>query len=585
MAKTKNKVSPAHPTKRYKSKERLLKVLRWLAGTSLPEILLVTTFVLSRYLNNIDFTYPAELIGPIVLLGLMATAVYYLFRVILGPLRAHWAALPAVYLLYSFQLYAGRYDEIVRVLLPQGLETVFAKSLLFVLLLMIACGLFGWLAGKLFVLKQVRKLQPAKVVLFFVLFLFASQVVKVSVKLVEIAPELGYRHTMTMPAKDPSKPVTKPDIYYLVFDRYTNNEALKQQYGYDNSYFTDFLANEGFVTRDQAYANYAFTLSSISSTMAMQYHTELGKRYSGNSHQTAIPYRHILDNPPVAEILKREGYQYNQVSSWSDYTRLVGTADDDPAKSFRLNALWFDYYPSDLARDIINKSVLSPFLKKGITVGKSPIIKYELDRNPYENLEAQMAGLKHIANNSTDKPQFSFAHVLVPHDPYIYNADGSPATYDSARNDNGVDEFVKYTNQITYINKRTEDLIKAIKQASPDAVIILQADEGSYPKDFRHALTPSSYYNPATLEVPKMQQKFGILASYYMPGVDESTVRQELDSSVNAFRFVLSHYLGYKIDMLPDCHFASGNKFNLYQYQLVTDKLTGRPNPTECASY
>ena len=72
-----------------------------------------------------------------------------------------------------------------------------------------------------------------------------------------------------------------------------------------------------------------------------------------------------------------------------------------------------------------------------------------------------------------------------------------------------------------------------------------------------------------------MKQKLGILASYYMPGVDKDIVKNEINSSVNSFRFVLDHYLGYNLAMLPDCHFAAGDKYSLYDYELITDRLLG----------
>jgi sulfatase-like protein len=243
------------------------------------------------------------------------------------------------------------------------------------------------------------------------------------------------------------------------------------------------------------------------------------------------------------------------------------------------------FYLSDLQRDILHKSVFSPWLKKGISLGKKPIIKYDLDRNPQENFNAQMSSLKSIASRSDkSQPNFTFAHVLAPHPPYVFNQDGSSPGYDNEANDNGVDEKVKYTNELTYVNKRIKDLIGYIRQRSPNAVIFIQADEGPYPKQFRGEIEADHYYDPRNLSLPEMKQKFGIMASYYMPGVETDDVKN-IDASVNVFRFILDHYLGYNLPMLPDCQFAMGNKFQVYNYQLVTDKLTGEPAPPSCKNY
>jgi hypothetical protein len=133
---------------------------------------------------------------------------------------------------------------------------------------------------------------------------------------------------------------------------------------------------------------------------------------------------------------------------------------------------------------------------------------------------------------------------------------------------------------VTYLNTRLKELISHIRSKSPDAVIIIQADEGPYPKDFRFKLEPGHYYDPADLTDEKMRQKFSILASYYLPGVADAQVT----SSVNVFRTVLNRYLGYSLPMLPDCHLSTGDKFTIYSYQEVSQRLTGESDPS-CSQY
>jgi hypothetical protein len=560
------------------------KVVGVLARSGLLEVLLVSSLVLSRYYANIDFSYPSEVVAPILLLGGLGFIAFYIFRIFLGVLGAHIAGLLVAYSLYGFQYVSPRFMLIARGLLPHGLETTFTVSLVVVGLMMLVAGLLGWGGAWFLHRKWFRAFQPSKILVFFVLFVFASAFIKVGLKLIEIRQELAYEHKTSMPAKTKDA-TSKPDIYYIVTDRYANSPTLKSQYQYDNSAFTDFLRDQQFVVRDDAYANYPFTMSSISSTLSMDYHAGLGAMFGGDQYQAAFPYRAILNDPPVAQILKREGYSYNQVSSWWDFTRVGINADTRPTESFRLTVFGKHFLQSDLARDIINKSVLSPWLKKGLHVNGWPVLTYDQDDNPYQNFEKQMNALKSISASKHSQPQFTFAHILSPHDPYIFNKDGSTPSYDGGRNDNGADETVKYTNQLTYLNTRLEDTIGAIRRQSPGAVIILQADEGPYPKDFRHELTPNSYYNPITLPTPKMQQKFGILAGYYLPGVAAEDVSKNITTSVNPFRFVLSHYLSYDLPMLPECNFATGTKYRVYDYTLVTKQLTGRDPAAQCESY
>jgi hypothetical protein len=215
------------------------------------------------------------------------------------------------------------------------------------------------------------------------------------------------------------------------------------------------------------------------------------------------------------------------------------------------------------------------------------VAAYQNDRNPTQNFETQVAAVKKIANSSKDEanPQFTFAHFLSPHDPYIFDNTGAVPKYDQNRTDDGADETVKYTNQVTYLNTQIQSVIASIRHDDPKAVVVLQADEGPYPKEFRGTLTPTHYYDPINLKLPQMRQKFGVLASYYLPGVSQGATTSPIDANVNAFRFVLNRYLGYRLPLLPDCQFTAGDKYKLYDYQLVTGTLKGTANPTECAPY
>lgn len=566
-----------------KIKPIVLRVTAVCARSGLLEVMLVASLVLSRYYANIDFSYPSEIVPVLVLLGGLAFAVFYVFRLFLGVFAAHIAALLVSYGLYSFQYSAPRFMTVARALLPQRLETTFTTSVVTVVFMMFVAGLLGWGLAWFLRRKWFNAFQPSKILVFFVLFMFASAGIRVGLRLIEIRHELAYQHKAAIPAKK-ADTTARPDIYYIVLDRYGNSTTLQKQYNYDNGQFLGFLSGQGFVTRNDAYANYPFTMSSITSTLAMQYHTELGAKFGSNDFQTAFPYRSIFNDPPVAQALRNEGYTYNQVSSWWDFTRVGIQSDTHPTESFRLTVFGHAIFLSDLSRDIVNKSILSPWLKKGLTVSNKTIIGYDRDDNPYQNFENQMNTLKRIASTKHDKPQFTFAHVLSPHDPYIFNKDGTAPSYDGGRNDSGVDETVKYTNQLTYLNSRIQDVVATIRAQSPDAAIIIQADEGPYPKQFRFELTPNHYYNPVDLELPQMQQKFGVLASYYMPGVSQQEVAANITSSVNSLRFVLAHYLGYDTPPLPDCQFATGDKFMVYGYKLVTEQLTGRAADSRCAA-
>ena len=567
----------------------LLRLTRRLADTSLPEILLIASLVLSRWWANSDFSYPAEIGLPLLLFALLASLIFYFYRWVLGRgLVAHVAALTLTACLYNYKFVTeSSLGKLVINQVPDSISGELANSLILLALLAVVCALVGRGLGKVVASsKTLKQLQLYRALLFTLLFVFAIQGLKAAQRFLAIHEQLSYHYPDPDLVRKGGTITAKPDIYYLVFDRYGSTETLKNIYSYDNSDLLNFLSSQGFINRTLAYANYPFTMSSVSSTMAMNYFPEFQKKFadSGDWH-SAFPYRSILNNPPIAQILKKDGYQYNQVSSWWDFTRVGIAADSNPTRSFRLTLLGRHFFLSDLQRDIINKSVLSPWLKKGLSLSNLSLLKYDLNLNPRQNFESQIAALKKLAARpDKSTPQFSFAHILVPHDPYIFTADGSTPSYSGDRTDEGVAETIKYTNQLTYLNKRIKDLIANIRRQSSNAAIVIQADEGPYPSEFRFQLKPGHYYDPAKLALPQMKQKFSILASYYMPGFDMQKLK-EINASVNTFRFILNNYLGYSLPLLPDCHLSTGDKFTVYNYQLVNEKLTGVSAPKECGKY
>lgn len=565
-----------------------------IANSSLPAIFFVSSFLLARYLPNSDFSYPSEILLPITLFALLATVAFYAYRWTFkgksGP--AHVATFFFIYAVYGFAYAFPYVQKITDTILPSSLTTSFSSAITRMLLLAIGFWLLAYATDQAVRrVKPLRHFQPYKVMLFAVCFIFAVQGAKVVDRLWDIRHQLAYNHSSVLPVKPAgiASSADKPNVYYLVFDRYASLDTLNQVYNFDNSDLMNYFADQGFVARSEAYANYPFTQQSLSSTLSMGYLSDFEKRFKTDAgkFQTAFPYRTVLRHPPVAEVFRQNGYQYNQVSSWWDFTRVGVEADSDPVKSFRLRILGLEFWLTDLQRDIFYRSAFSQILQKGITVGNITIAKYDQDRNPRQNFHDQMTAIQGIARNSQTQtqPQFTFAHILSPHDPYIFAADGTDAPYNGDRTDQDLDEYKKYTNQLTYVNQRIKELISTLRSQDPTAVIIFQPDEGPYPKQFRGKLTERSYFDPKNLDDTSMRHKFGITAAYYMPGVDQYTTRQELTNSVDAFPFVLNHYLGYDVAYLPECNFSAGNKFVIYDYTLTTGRLYGTSTPASCQQF
>ena len=85
------------------------------------------------------------------------------------------------------------------------------------------------------------------------------------------------------------------------------------------------------------------------------------------------------------------------------------------------------------------------------------------------------------------EPKFVFAHVVIPHPPFVFTPDGEQVSQDFRFSFMDGDAYLGtkdeyrdgYRDQLVYLNKRLEGLILSILENSPQPpIIILQGDHG-----------------------------------------------------------------------------------------------------------
>jgi hypothetical protein len=121
--------------------------LYFVADSPTPEIFFVISLILSRWYLNSDFSYPIELIIPIIMFSLLGSVIYYIYRLVFGKGSA--AHLAAILLLGSFYGYefimntkiASTYVKVI----PSHFRTDFAKSILMAATLALLAALIAWL--------------------------------------------------------------------------------------------------------------------------------------------------------------------------------------------------------------------------------------------------------------------------------------------------------------------------------------------------------------------------------------------------------------------------------------------------------
>jgi len=333
------------------------------------------------------------------------------------------------------------------------------------------------------------------------------------------------------------------DIYYIILDGYTREDVLKELYDYDNSEFLSSLEHRGFFIPANSRANYPSTVYSLASSLNMShiYDSPDVLRSGIDSDQEAVlrdALGILIHDNRVAEFLREQGYEFVAFDSGFTWTTIT-TADTlaghpdisrvNPEAAFELM--------------VINSTLGKAFLR--LTGEEFVPIQSVFDDHRGRILFA----LEHIADFAQHAgPQFVFVHVVSPHSPYVFDAQGDPRY--------GVDPFTLleqptvgewspslYTDQITFVNsmilKRIDEILA---NSEPVPIIILQADHSSN-------LAWRDQYPP-----PEIRDKllFPIFAAFYLPDGDDAVKPYPEISPVNVFRLILNRYFGLDLAMLPD---------------------------------
>jgi hypothetical protein len=334
------------------------------------------------------------------------------------------------------------------------------------------------------------------------------------------------------------------DIYYLVFDRYGSSAAIEQRFGITGNDLPGWLEDRGFQVPVDSRAAYRATDFSLASTLNMEYldrlTTEIG-RDSGDR----TPARELLEEHAVGRFLQERGYRYYHVGSWFDPTASNAMAD----ASLSLAA-------TSEFESVLRDTTVVPAIERLLGVERAGLTFRERHR---EGALFQLRQIRRLA--SAPGPKFVFAHILLPHDPYVFRSDGSYVTESEAR---ATDEGELYAGQLDYASRRIKEIVADLLAGPDDSdpIVIVAADEG--PLMCRSTDCPSM--TPEYYAV-----RFGILNALYLPGVE--TPLPSTFTAVNTFRVVLREYFGANLELLPDHSYTWPDNDHIYDFREVTSHL------------
>lgn len=424
---------------------------------------------------------------------------------------------------------------------------IFQDNVIFYLWIVIA------LLGSFFILRTTKNFNTATIILnVLALLLIISPLITIvysglitnkvsfSQKIVTREFEEGL--------KEADNPKLKPDIYYIILDRYAHNDVLQSVFGFDNSKFTNFLESKGFYLAQKSFANYPKTFQSLASSLNMSYLDFLTKEYKDSKDWTiAYPYMYDYE---VWRFLKNQGYEFIHFGDWWDPTRINKFADRN-----------INYYGTGITDEFANKLLETTFIY--------PFIKPE--GTWYERVRAgHLYKFDQLNKISKEKgPKFVFAHVILPHEPFVFGKNCEPQNEKIKLGSKKEKEA--YINQLICTNKKITSFVdNIIENSDPKPIIILQSDEGPFTEEFQGGVGGNIDWQK--LSTNALKDHLQIMNAYFLPESTKGILYPSI-TPVNSFRVIFNEYFNTNLKLLPDKSYIIPDLDHPYIFIDVTDKL------------
>lgn len=333
-------------------------------------------------------------------------------------------------------------------------------------------------------------------------------------------------------------PEHRPDIYYIILDGYGRQDILQEYYGYDNSNFIKELESRGFYIANESRSNYAYTVHSIASSLNFDYLVE-----------GYVPMlSRLIRYNNVSAFLRQQGYKFVSFSTGYSPTEVKNA---DIVMSPRLE--------------------LSEFHNMLIFITPLPIVLEYLKNNPQYSLHRGriLYTFDNLPNASENgSPIFVYAHIMVPHPPFVFDEMGNPITPKRyftisdgptwINSESDKERYISgYIKQLIFTNAKVLETVDDILSNSQEPpIIILQADHG-----------PRSTFDSEG-ESWSVDEMTSIFNAYYLPQGGDKHLYNSI-TPVNTFRIVLNHYFNTEFELLNDDVFYA-NFFHRFNRTNVT---------------
>jgi len=326
-----------------------------------------------------------------------------------------------------------------------------------------------------------------------------------------------------------------PDIYYIVLDGYASSKTLREVYDFENDEIETFLESKGFYIAGNSTSNYKSTYVSLSSSLNMKYVNYLSELLGDQSRDVTMLQELIGDNE-VVKFLKSKGYTYAHFSSGWGPTNYNKKADINYQKT----------YLNEFTVLLSRSTMLGPFEFTKPMMRSRILFSFEKLSDTHE----------------AKSPKFVFAHILLPHPPWLFGSNGE-IVKDSELEYKGDTwkQRNRYVDHVVFTNRNIKNVVESIISKSETMpIIIFQGDHGPFSTDESDG---EIFY----------KERLRIFNAFYLPNQEEGVIYDSI-SPVNTFRLVFNAYFDENFEKLEDrTYYTPVGK--TYDYKDVTDIVRG----------
>ena len=337
----------------------------------------------------------------------------------------------------------------------------------------------------------------------------------------------------------PTAPVAeRPDVYVIVLDGYAREDVLRDIFRFESTLVPALRAADFFVA-DRAASNYSQTALSLASALNADYLSALNPVVREPRDRRGLG--DLINDSRFFRAFAGAGYRIRAYAS--EYALVhPNPADERPAPAVRLNDFSYTAYETTVVPRILEA------------------VGLERARLPMELHRRQIRWtLKHLKDQAPRDPQpvLAFAHILAPHPPFAFDADGNarrtemPALLGDgdlwhwlAR---GTGETYRggYVDTVRALDAQLMPAVLSIASRNRKSIILIHSDHG-----------PGSRLDWGRPDRTDVRERLSILAALRFPGGEAPPIDASA-TPVNLYRAVLNRALGTNLPTIENRSFHS----------------------------